>query len=93
MGRSGWFAVGLKAGNTVGVYVFNSGSTVISGFDYTTAGIPNGKHALSHADVYASANGRITSLVPEPSTYAMIGAGLLAVGVAVQRKRSGSHKK
>ncbi|MFZ5521538.1 MAG: FxDxF family PEP-CTERM protein [Pseudomonadota bacterium] len=51
-----------------------------------------GKHTLTVSGIYGASggsySGTITSAVPEPSTYAMLLAGLLAIGGMVLTRRS-----
>jgi hypothetical protein len=86
---NGWFAIGLKFGNDVGVYVFNTGSNLANGFTFASF---NG-NGLSHAALYDGADGpRIqceggSCVVPEPSTYALMTAGLIGIFGLARRRR------
>jgi hypothetical protein len=84
---SGTFAVAVKAANNFSLYVWNNVSNVAL-FDFSTAGVsvntggvPNG---LSHASLYVK-EGQVT-VVPEPSTYALVLAGLGMMGLVARRR-------
>lgn len=88
----GTFVIGLKAANNYSYYLFTALVPINSlTFDSTAGVAVNGRgipQDLSHANLY------ITSAVPpvpEPETYALMLAGLGALGfVARRRKRFGS---
>lgn len=83
--QSGWFGIGLKASNEVAVYVYNATAPVTS-FTFSTAGVGNGRADLSHAAFYDGTGGM--SVVPEPSTYALMAAGLSGLLAVTRRRRS-----
>jgi|APMI01.1.fsa_nt_gi hypothetical protein len=71
-------------GDASAFYVFNFGSNVITSIP--TAGIYRSKQ--SSITVYSTGGASITSTVPEPSTYALMAAGLVGLfGVARRRNR------
>ena len=84
------FVLALKAGNAFSLYLFEAHTTSID-FDTLGVGFISGNprnpqvhfgQGLSHATVF----GTVTA-VPEPETYALLGAGLAFVGWASRRRR------
>ena len=88
---SGWFVIGLKAANNYSYYLFNATSPITSLTYDSTAGVALNRNdipqALSHANLYA-----VAQPVPEPETYALMMAGLAAVGFLSRRRKTGSRK-
>ena len=85
---TGWFVIGLKAANNYSYYLFNALSPVTSltydstaGVAVNNSGIPQ---ASSHGTLYA---GPVVA-VPEPETYALMMAGLAAVGFLSRRRKA-----
>jgi hypothetical protein len=79
----GWFAVTLKAGRGYNAYLFDGLTAGISSIDYSIS------KDLSHANVWTFEQSNFGSPppIPEPTTYALMLAGLVAVGfVSVRRK-------
>ena len=84
---TGWFVIGLKASNNFSYYLFDATSPLASlTFDSTAGvaensqGVPQG---LSHATLYA-----VAAPVPESETYALMMAGLAAVGFMSRRRKA-----
>lgn len=90
----GYFVLGLKSSNGFSLYLLNA--TSLSGsVNFSTAGVTG--QGLSHATLYSGGVGvtcvgtnaqcvTITT-TPEPSTYALMGAGLLTIGFVSRRRR------
>lgn len=79
---SGTFAVSLKSSNEFSLYVWEDVMNV-SSFTFDL-GDTNG---LSHASLFTS-DRVIPGPIPEPSTYALMLAGLGAVGLVARRRRA-----
>jgi len=84
---SGWFVIGLKASNQFSYYLFDATSPVSSLTFSSTSGVAeNGNDMpqnLSHGNLYAFG----VTPVPEPETYALMMAGLAAVGWLSRRRK------
>jgi hypothetical protein len=82
------FVLSLKAGNAFSLFYFDGSSGPISSIDFTTLGISTNVqgigNGLSHASVYAA---DVVPGVPEPQTYALMAAGLVAMGFLSLRRR------
>jgi hypothetical protein len=85
---TGPFALAIKAGDAFSLYYFLNAGPGVTSVNFTTvgtslnaAGAPNG---LSHASLYRGP----ASVVPEPSTYALMGTGLIGLAAAARRRKT-----
>jgi hypothetical protein len=78
---SGTFAIALKGGNEFSLYVWENVMDV-NAVLFTMGG----QSALSHASLYQAEI--IPGPIPEPSTYALMLAGLGAIGLVARRRRA-----
>ena len=80
---SGDFVIGLKAGPQYSYYLFRSavalGSLSFSSTEGVATSVQGNPLALSHASLYVAA-------VPEPGAWALLTAGLLAIGWRTRRQ-------
>lgn len=92
---SGFFVLALKQGSDFSLYLLNATGNVTS-INYSTAGVQTGATTdLSHASLYRC-NTQLSEncsrpdpniQVPEPGTFALLGAGLFGLGLASRRRR------
>lgn len=84
--QTGYFAITLKGGDSFSTYLFDGGVAGLQSIDFSMAGAALGPRGqvqnLSHATFID-----ITTAVPEPETYALMLAGLGAVGFMAKRRR------
>jgi hypothetical protein len=82
------FVLSLKAGDAFSLFYFDGAGAPISSIDFTTLGVninaSDFGNGLSHASVYAA---EMVPGIPEPETYALMLAGLAAVGFMSRRRR------
>lgn len=80
------FVLSLKAGDSFSLFYFDGAGDAISSIDFNTLGVSvNGQGIgsdLSHASVYGG-----VPAIPEPQTYALMLAGLAAVGFMTRRRK------
>jgi hypothetical protein len=80
------FVLSLKAGTAFSLFYFDGEGAPISSIDFTTLGVsvnPNQiGNGLSHASLYSA-----VPAIPEPETYALMLAGLAAIGFMTRRRR------
>lgn len=87
---SGYFVIALKSSTNFSLYLLEATAPVsqinfkTDGTSLNKKGIPQG---LSHATLYTVVSGSSTT-VPEPSTYVLLGAGLVALGGMARRKKA-----
>ena len=84
--QKGYFVLGIKGGPDYSLYLFNGGAAGILALNFDTLGVTKGSGGagpgLSHLALFAQP-------VPEPQIYALMLAGLAAVGSIVRRHRRG----
>ena len=84
--RTGPFVLGLQAGGTYSLYLFNGGSAGLSSIEFDTYGLALNGPNLTQAALFAAA-------VPEPGTYAFMLTGLLVLGFLAQRRRAAEPRR
>ncbi|HEX2010012.1 MAG TPA: FxDxF family PEP-CTERM protein [Roseateles sp.] len=82
---TGLFVIGLKQANAYSFYLFDGGTQGINQLSFDVKGVVSGPQAggLSHAVFLGNVQ---TAAVPEPETYALMLAGLAAVGFVARRR-------
>lgn len=77
----GRFALGIKYGRNFSLYLFNTGNTEISSFEFDReTALPNG---LSHSSTWGGG-----TQVPEPATFGLVAAGMIGLAGVARRRRN-----
>lgn len=83
---TGLFVIGLKQANRYSFYLFDGGTAGVGTIDFNVLGVVSKQtDGLSHAVYLGNA---LTAPVPEPESYALMLAGLGAIGF-IARRRAG----
>lgn len=80
---AGYFGIILKSSTAISLYILDGGAGT-GGVIFNTDGITG--QELSHAGLWAG--GTPTTTIPEPSTYLLMTAGLMAIGAVARRRRN-----
>ena len=85
----GAFVLALKAGDAFSLFYYDGSGAPISSIDFTTLGVSVNVrgigNGLSHATLY---EGAPVPSIPEPETYALMLAGLGAMGFVARRRKA-----
>ena len=84
--RTGPFVLGLQAGGSYSLYLFNGGNAGLGSIEFDTYGLALNGPNLTQAALFAAA-------VPEPGTYAFMLSGLLVLGFLAQRRRAAEPRR